>query len=365
MHNEQRRRALGALLAMAALPGCGGGDGAAASAPPPAPPAAPTPPAPVPPAPTPPTPSPPTPPSGNVIVGGRNQLDLSVDGRIFEVDLAQDYNPWTVPGNGGVIQRFDTGGYGGMPGVELRGPTTYVNGSTNVEYTSILGAGRDSAQLSTYQINFGYFVYFKRNWSRANGVHGPKYLIVLSKRGASGEVGGVNRPMVFIGGGGDVPAGYACVGLTEARTVAYYQNPPLPDHYWPAGGGRDALYVGPAPDHRGLATQGTPVIGDEWVWMEHRIDFANHRGNPRGRHSLGVWTRDGVLAGTMLDISLGQNDVYTPEFNMFGALEGLGHYWNFDSTRMADDGMVFSRPRLAANLAIDQWMGPPAGFVGA
>ncbi|MBC7954590.1 MAG: hypothetical protein H7Y33_01800 [Cytophagales bacterium] len=44
-----------------------------------------------------------------------------------------------------------------------------------------------------------------------------------------------------------MPSPYASVGLTEATTIAYYQNPPLPEHYWPAGPGRDAIYTGPRP----------------------------------------------------------------------------------------------------------------------
>ncbi|MBC7954591.1 MAG: hypothetical protein H7Y33_01805 [Cytophagales bacterium] len=63
----------------------------------------------------------------------------------------------------------------------------------------------------------------------------------------------------------------------------------------------------------------------------------------------------------MLDISLAQSGPYNAAYNMFSTVEGLGHYWNYDSTRMDNDGMVISRPRFVGNLGPSQWMGPPAG----
>ncbi|MBC7954589.1 MAG: hypothetical protein H7Y33_01795 [Cytophagales bacterium] len=125
---------LGLMISVAA---CGGSDSAgpaivpapAPSSPPPA---------------SPPASVPPVVPA-RVLFGARDDVDLSVDGRIFEVDLAQNYNPWVAPaGNGGLVARLDSGGYNAAPGVELRGPTTFVGGSQNVQYTSILGGSEAS-----------------------------------------------------------------------------------------------------------------------------------------------------------------------------------------------------------------------------
>ena len=127
---------------------------------------------------------------------------------------------------------------------------------------------------------------------------------------------------------------YAGVGVSDT-TVASYQEPE--EDYWPLGPGKDALYFGPAPNHAGTATRGPPVVGDEWIVVEHELDLRRDRDNPNGLNRLWVWTRDnrlrvwtsdGVLAGPILDIPLTWNEHHNFAGDRFFALDGLGYDWN-------------------------------------
>ncbi|MCW5801396.1 MAG: hypothetical protein KIT31_03220 [Deltaproteobacteria bacterium] len=300
------------------------------------------------------------------LTGPQSQLDLSVPGRVFELDLASgDYGRRVTPGNGCAVTDEAGIGFGGAPGVRLIPPDRLIGGPDgNSEYCGLAsGAPVSRGGVEVAQLNIRYALYIGRGYATATAPNnGPKAMIPFVTDAAGAE-GFASRPMVFWGLGVEHDGvNYAGVGVSDT-TVASYQEPEL--DYWPIGPGKDALYFGPAPDHAGTATLGTPVVGDEWIIVEHELDLRRDHGNPNGLNRLWVWTRDGVLAGPILDIPLTWNEAHNFAGDRFSSLDGLGYYWNRAVTRTPDDHVIYSHVAFAANRPAGQPIGPPPGFLTA
>jgi hypothetical protein len=300
-------------------------------------------------------------PSG--VVAG-SMANLSLGAGPYELDPATgDYGHRVTPNNGCSVTVEEHGGFGGAAGIRLVLPDAFPGGDPegNAEYCGFAsGAPLTRGGLEVAQLNVRYALFIGSGYAAAMNSQGPKAIIPLVTD-ANGTEGLSSRPMVFWGSG--VEHGgvlYGAVGVTEG-TVQSYQEPE--DSTFPAGPGQDALYLGPAPDHTGAATQGTPVIGDEWVVIEHHFDLRQDHGNPNGLNRLFVWTRDGVLAGPILDIPLTWDIGHDFAGDRFSGFDGLGYYWNLPGVRTADDHVIYSHVTFAANRASDDPIGPPPGFV--
>ncbi|MBP6631403.1 MAG: hypothetical protein KA297_18340 [Kofleriaceae bacterium] len=292
-------------------------------------------------------------------------IDLAVPGRAFELDLtAGDPGVRVTAGNGCAVTIEVGAGFDGAPGARVVPPDQLIGGAGgNSEYCG-LASGADvssGGQVEVGQLNVRYALFIGRGYAEATrGGGGPKAFIPFVVDAAGGE-GRSSRPMVFWGGGiehGGVS--YGAIGVTEG-TVQSYQEPE--QDFFPAGPGQDAVYFGPAPDHAGSATLGTPVVGDEWVVVEHELDLRRDRGNPDGLNRLWMWTRDGALAGAVLDIPLTWDGAHDFAGDRVSMLDGLGYYWNQPATRTADDHVIYSHVAFAANRPTGQPIGPPPGFL--
>lgn len=214
------------------------------------------------------------------MTGPQSLLDLSVPGRVFEFDLAsRDYCRRVTPGNGCAVTAEAGigfgGAFGGAPGVRLIPPDQLIGGPEgNSEYCG-LASGVPRGGVEVRQLNIRYALFIGRGYATATAPNnGPKAMIPFVTD-AAGTEGFASRPMVFWGLGVEHDGvNYAGVGVSDT-TVASYQEPE--DDYWPIGPGKDALDFGPAPDHAGTATLGTPVVGDE----DHRRARARSAPRPR------------------------------------------------------------------------------------
>lgn len=300
--------------------------------------------------------------------GPLSALDLSVPGRVFEVDMsAGDVDIRVSAGNGCAVTLEQTIGFGGAPGVRLIPPDQLIiDGSDppNSQYCGFAsGAPVSRGGVEVGRLNVRYALFVGRGFAAAiSPGNGPKAFMPVAVD-AGGMESRRSRPMTFWG----MPvehAGvtYAAVGVTDA-TVASYQEPE--DDYWPIGPGHDALYFGPGPDHSGAATLGTPVLGDEWVVIEHEIDLRRDRGNPDGINRLWVWTRDGAIARALIDIPLTWHADHDFTADRVDHLDGIGHYWNKPGLHLADGHVIYSHLAFAANRPSGQPIGPPPGFSSA
>jgi hypothetical protein len=277
-------------------------------------------------------------------------LSSAADGDIIgiEGDNIDDYDPWVVSGNGGSVTYGATSGWDSQPGVTLVPPTA---DQTTVKI--LTGAGTNGTK-AVVQLNVGYMLYIGPGWSPANSGGGPKWMgsnIEVSSVATGGTLVTGSRPMVFVGSdpGG---TGLSAVCVTMG-TVQMYQYPYNTDYFYPLGSGSDALYMGPSANH-GAAT---PIIGNEWVYIEHEIDWSNNRGNAAGINRLHVWTSDRVIDGLVLERPLDSSAVWYWRSDF-----GLGGYWNNGVTRTTNDHVIFSHIRVCPNLAAGSVMGPPPGF---
>jgi hypothetical protein len=296
--------------------------------------------------------------------GPMSALDLSVPGRPFELDLASaDIGERATPGNGCVVQAAAGIGFGGTAGVRVIPPDVSIGGDDgDSQYCGLAsGAPVSRGGVEVGQLNVRYALFIGRGYVAATTPNGGPKAIIPFVVNARGDEGLSSRPMVFWGGRVEHDgATYGAIGVTEG-TVQSYQEPE--DDYFPAGPGRDAIYFGPAPDHRGAATRGTPVIGDEWVIIEHEWDLRRDRGNPNGLNRLWVWTRDGAVAGPILDIPLTWDGGHEFAGDRFAQMDGLGYYWNNPAVRTPDDHVIYSHLAFAANRPTDLPIGPPPGFL--
>ncbi len=303
---------------------------------------------------------------GAEIVGPMSEMSLAEPTQPFQIDpTSDDYGRRVTPNNGCSVTVEPNGGFGGTPGIRLILPDAFPNGDPqgNAEYCGFAsGAPLTAGGVEVAQLNVRYALFIGAGYAAAMDGNGPKAIIPYVTDAAGNE--GLNsRPMVFWGGGIDHGGvRYGAVGVTEG-TVQSYQEPEV--DYFPMGPGLDALYFGPAPDHAGAATLGTPVVGDEWVVIEHHFDLRRDHGNPSGLNRLFLWTRDGVLAGSILDIPLDWDGGHEFEGDRFSGFDGLGYYWNLPGIRTADDHVIYSHVAFAANRASDDPIGPPAGFLEA
>jgi hypothetical protein len=301
---------------------------------------------------------------GSEIVGTMSEMSLADPAQPYQIDpLSDDYGRRVTPNNGCSVTVEAGAGFGGTAGIRVVLPDAFPNGDPegNAEYCGFAsGAPLTAGGVEVAQLNVRYALFIGSGYAAAMNGDGPKAIIPYVTD-ASGNEGLNSRPMVFWGSG--VEHGgtlYGAIGVTEG-TVQSYQEPET--DYWPLGPGFDALYFGPGPDHAGTTTLGTPVIGDEWVVIEHHFDLRRDHGNPDGLNRLFVWTRDGVLAGSMLDIPLTWDGGHEFEGDRFSGFDGLGYYWNLPGVRTADDHVIYSHVTFAANRASDDPIGPPAGFL--
>ncbi|NVB81104.1 MAG: hypothetical protein HOV81_22095 [Kofleriaceae bacterium] len=306
-------------------------------------------------------------PQSGVTRGGLASIDLSVPGAVFELDPSTgDYGRRVTDGNGCAVTVEPTGGFGGAPGIRLVSPDTLIGGPDgNAEYCGFAGGANlwSDATVDIAQLNVRYMLYVGPGYAPSNAGGGPKAFIpyVMNALDVQAEPMRSSRPMTFWGNniGAPMSPEHAAVGVTDA-TVASYQEPE--SEGWPVGPGRDALYFGPSPDHTGATTSGTPVVGDEWVCIEHEMDLRQDRGNPNGINRLWVWTSDGVLAGAVMDIPLSWHAEHDFTGRYFGPLDGLGYYWNTAARRLPDDHLIYSHVAFSANRTPGDPIGPPPGF---
>jgi hypothetical protein len=92
------------------------------------------------------------------------------------------------------------------------------------------------------------------------------------------------------------------------------------------------------------------------------LDVSQVRGNANGRNKLTIRTADGVIHRT-LSIALDHEASWNFAWDAITHVEGLGWYWNLESTAHADNWIQFSHVRLSANRAVDDPIGPPPGYL--
>jgi hypothetical protein len=105
-----------------------------------------------------------------------------------------------------------------------------------------------------------------------------------------------------------------------------------------------------------------PQTGGEWLCFEEMFDLRQDRGNANGRHKLRVTTRDGVVIRT-LSVALNWEPSWDFGARYAGQFEGLGFYFNTAGTGHVDNHVTDSFVTFAANMGINDWIGPPPGFL--
>lgn len=115
---------------------------------------------------------------------------------------------------------------------------------------------------------------------------------------------------------------------------------------------------------RGSANHGAspPQTGGEWLCFEQMFDLRQNRGNANGCHKLRVTTRDGVVIRT-LSVGLDWEPTWNFNARYAGQFEGLGFYFNTAGTEHDDNFVMDTHVTFAANMGINDWIGPPPGFL--
>jgi hypothetical protein len=297
-------------------------------------------------------------------IGPMAGIDLSEAGSVYELDLGSgDIGARTTEGNGCVLEQLAGIGLDGAAGVRLLPPDVQLGGPDgNPGYCGIAaGANVSQGGVEVAQLNIRYALFVGSGYADALAPNNGPKAIIPYVTDAVGTEGIHSRPMAFWGLGLEHEGEwYAGVGVSEG-TTASYQEPE--DQGWPIGAGQDALYFGRAPDHTGAATLGTPVVGDEWIVIEHEWDLRRDHGNPDGLNRMWVWTRDGVVAGPRLDIPLTWGSDHDFAGDRVSGLDGIGYYWNRPATRVPEGHAIYSHVAFSANRPTGNPIGPPPGFL--
>lgn len=280
---------------------------------------------------------------------------ISVDGRRYGVrgtDLSA-WGPYQTSGNGGQLfyraaQSFD----GAEPVIECRPPTLIEQ-----SYNTILGGPIHRGGLNNIkQINFRWLEYIgPRYWDMSTGLR-PKWSGFFISASQSTELNS-NRVGIFDAPNNTTGTVYPCV---TAATVQTYNYPPEGYNVNVGADSTKLIAIRGTNNHSLNAPQ---TGGGEWICFEQVVDCMQTRGNPFGRHELRVWTRDRAANGRFLRIPLNWDGGWNFARQFIYSAEGLGAYYNGTATAHADNYKLWSHCTFAANMGIDDLIGPPPGFL--
>lgn len=277
---------------------------------------------------------------------------LSVNGQrvgIRGTSLAS-WGPNQTSGNGGqLIYRADQSFDGLEPIIEFRPPTTLVGGEG--QYNTILGGEIARGGLNNIkQMNFRWCEYIgPRYWDLSAALR-PKWSGFIISTLQNSEVG-ANRVSIF-----DQPQTAGTIFLCVTATTVQAYNFPTTDDT----AASKLIAIRGTNNHALNAPQ---TGGGEWLCFEQVVDCMQNRGNAFGRHELRVWSRDGAMTGRLLRISLNYDAGWNFARQFIYRYEGLGSYFNQNATANTDNYKLWSHCTFAANMGIDELMGPPPGFL--
>jgi hypothetical protein len=290
---------------------------------------------------------------------------LATDGQTVGVEVGSNFTGLSqqlTEGNGATMDIVTGGSFdGGENAVRIYPPTATV-GSGDAEYACWLRFLDlwDSANNDIAQMNFRVLMY-----------HGPRYhdlaptakswgfqaQTVLATSGGDGN----NRSGVFDNYEPEIWTAWRYPYVT-VETFSIYGNP------YDAGD----FHIDETPDANKLIeiragspnhSASPPQTGGEWICFEHVFDTRQDRGNANGRVKLLAWTRDGLVSGRYIDGPLTHGGNWSFDARYIYTFEGLGFYFNEAGSAHADNYVMFSHATFAANMGINDLIGPPPGFV--
>jgi hypothetical protein len=257
--------------------------------------------------------------------------------------------------NGGRITYGESSGWGGAPGLKVEPPTINPGGG-DAGYVTIL-SGLDPVN-GAETLNIGYMLYIEPNWAASNQPNnGPKYIWPFSELGA--DNGNARFGNFLQHNATWMPADSMAFSATFGTLQNYARVGAGMKYSVDDGSAPIGLIIGSAPNHTGAGVRdNTPVIGGEWVYFEHAWSFGANAYN-----ELHVYTSDGVLSGKMLEIDSTLDTGLAPTPSTFGYIQIIGGYWNQAIIqRVANGGVIYSRPRITYGLPRGTVIGPPSGF---
>jgi hypothetical protein len=278
------------------------------------------------------------------------QNGISVDGRTVGIrgtSLAA-WGPRQTPGNGGQLIYRPAMSFDGLePVIEFRPPTTLVG--TNSQYNTILdGLLWRNGLNNIKQVNFRWLEWIGPRYWDLSATLAPKWVGFKASTSRTEEIN-PNRMSVF-----DQPqSGTVYFSVTSTTFQAY--NFPTTENT----AASKLIAIRGTNNHALNAPQ---TGGGEWLCFEMVCDVMQNRGNPFGRNELRVWTRDRAANGRFLRIPLNYDPAWNFARQYIYIFEGLGSYFNGFATAHADNYKLWSHCTMAANMGIDELMGPPPGF---
>lgn len=284
------------------------------------------------------------------------ELALSVDGRRFGVraPTLAGFGPNVSVGNGGSLTYLSGASFDGAePAIEFRPPSVSVGGQGL--YCTICASSLQRGGLNNIkQMNVRWLEWIgPRYWDLSVNLR-PKWSGFFISADQTAELN-TNRVGIF-----DAPntigTVYPCVTATTVQTYNY------PPEGYNVNVGADSTKLIAIRGTNNHSLNAPQTGGGEWVCFEQVVDCMQNRGNPFGRHELRVWTRDRVANGRFLRISLDWDATWNFARQFIITYEGLGAYFNGTATPHADNYKLWSHVAFAANMGIDDLIGPPPGF---
>lgn len=298
----------------------------------------------------------------DVYITNTNQIGahMAVAGRKVGVKVGSTFTGLlqnTTPGNGATMDIVVGGSFDGAENaVRIYPPTARINGG-DAEYAGWLmgmqlwnNGANDIAQANMRVLMFYGTRYF--DLAPPAKCFGFQNSTVLGPGGDENNRVGVydnyasnwsnyRYPLVIAGGG-----------------VGYY-NPPVPGWYWVDSGPDTTkmMQIGGTSNH----ALTPPRTNGEWVCFEQMLDLRRNRGNPNGIHRLVARWRDGTTRSLVYELNWDSGWDFNARYVAF--FEGLGFYWNTAGTANANNYIMHSHATFAANMGVNEMIGPPPGFL--
>lgn len=284
--------------------------------------------------------------------------DLATAGRKVGVEVGSSFTGLSqqlTAGNGATMDIVSGGSFDGAENAVRIYPPTALPGGGDAAYACWLRDLDlwDGGANNIAQMNFRVLVYY-----------GPRYFDLASTAKSWGfqcsttlGVGQNHRLGVFDNRDAINWTNWRYPYLTVTTVGSYHE--PETDPFIDGGSDSNKLI-----EIRGSANHGAspPQTGGEWLCFEDMFDLRTNRGNANGIHRLRVRSRDGVV-NRYLDVALTWDAGWDFGAIYAASFEGLGFYYNQAGTANADNYLMFSHATFAANMGINDLIGPPPGFL--
>lgn len=288
---------------------------------------------------------------------------FATDGRKVRMSLSgSDWGAQVDAVNGASVTARPGGAFDGSDAVRIVPPSGATSNPNNT-YSAIMRNLdlTNSGTKDVSRVNLGFCVYYGSRYFDLG--HQSKVTGILPSQtmASSAATLAATRAAIyeaFVNPPGDLRRAFSAI----TGGIAEYFQPPQGGFANEHPAADLPVLVGNVSNH----ANDPPLVGQEWIYMEQRVDFRRTGANPNGRIRLDIWARDGLLG--FLSVPLTNRPDWDFSYQYGHLIEYIGALWNQPGTADANNYLDVSHPIVAVNMPWNDTIGsgvigPPTGSI--